>query len=133
MVGEPVPSSVANLPSSAIHSVEMVSMAFILKGHVSALESTLLSSSRCIGELELKGPVNNSEFDGDAAELGSTERFLRFAENANRLMWEKGRNQSPDLNKMESAPVATKVAEMAVESIVPLLTAPNSALRGKAV
>lgn len=99
MIRASVPSLVTSLLSLEICSVDAMSRASILEVHIGALESTLSSHITGIAKLESKLAFDNSELDGAAAELESTEFYLRFKENAARLMPEQVQIQGPQLRR----------------------------------
>lgn len=69
MISESVPSSVADLLSLAIHSLEVMIRTSIPKGYVSALESILSCNMTRIGQLESQLASKSSESHAVAEEL----------------------------------------------------------------
>lgn len=62
--------------------METMSKASILDVAVGALQSTLSTSNRCIGEVESQVVTKNSEFDAPATKPLSTKRRIRLAHDA---------------------------------------------------
>lgn len=132
VIMESVPSSVTDIVSLAIRSVELMSRASTLNVCIGALESTLYSTNNTrIGKLELRVASKNLEFGEAMAELESTTRRLCFAASAVSLMQELVQSQWPHLRELEAACLAAKVARAAEESNVQSLAASDSVFLSK--
>lgn len=116
MVNESVPSSVADLKSLAIRGMRAMSRASIREVRVGALETTLLFSYTCNGELESQLLSEYTEFDAATAEPVSTKGRLRFAEDLVSLMHEKAPNHGTQHRKEEAEHVAAETTRAAAES-----------------
>lgn len=132
VVGESVPSSVADLLSLGIHCMAKMNPVSILQVLFGALESTLSDSSLRVWELQLQLVSKNSEFEAAASELESTERHLRLAENVVRLRWEQVPSEGCQHLEVEEANVAAKLARLAAGSNVQWHTALQSVLQWEA-
>lgn len=106
----------------AIRDVEMMSKACFQEVLVGVSESTLSSSTSCIGELELQLASKNSDVDAAMAQLEGTERRLQIAEDAANLKQMQVQSQGPQVCEVEPARIGTKATWAAAESNIQLLT-----------
>lgn len=84
-----------------------------------------------IGDLELQLASNNVEFGSAAAELESTKRRFRLAQDADNVIQEQDQSQGPQLRDVEGARVAAEVAWAGAQSSIQLPTSSDPAFMGK--
>lgn len=96
-----------------------------------AIESTLLSNDRHFRELQSQLVLKNQEIDEATAELESTKRCLRFADDAVSLMPQHAQGQGTQLRMVETARVDVEAALAAAGYNIPLLSASESVLQGE--
>lgn len=125
-VYESVSSSLTDLMSLVIRSVEPISRASIVPVGIYDLESMLSSNNTRIGELESQILSKNSELDAVLAELRSDKLRLCFAEGAVIFIREQVQYQGHQLRKVEADCVAAKAKRTAAEFNVKSLTVSES-------
>lgn len=104
----------------------------ILEVRLSSFESKVSSSHTRRWELEWQLASRNLELNTATVELESTKRHLRLAEDAVSLLPEQVQNQVPQLREVDATVLGAKVALIAAESSVQLLTASESVMCGEA-
>lgn len=95
MVNESVALFGADLSSLSISGVEVMSRELLLEVRFGALQSTLMSNSTRITELESHLALSNSEIDAAMADQESTELFFGSQRTLLNPMWGQVKNQGP--------------------------------------